>query len=60
MGLSVARKIARELLADAFGGAFELEALPNRAELRLKSTDTVIGYTLSLVRNDDGETVGAA
>jgi nitrogen-specific signal transduction histidine kinase len=34
--------------------------LPNRAELRLKSTDTVIGYTLSLVRNDDGETVGAA
>ena len=42
------------------GGAFELKALPNRAELRLKSTDTVIGYTLSLVRNDDGETVGAA
>jgi PAS domain S-box-containing protein len=42
------------------GGAFELKALPNRAELRLKSTDTVIGYTISLVRNDDGETVGAA
>ena len=42
------------------GGAFELKALPNRAELRLKSTDTVIGYTLSLVRNYDGETVGAA
>ena len=42
------------------GGAFELKALPNRAELRLKSTDTVIGYTLSLVRDDDGETVGAA
>jgi signal transduction histidine kinase len=34
--------------------------LPNRAELRLKSTDKVIGYTLSLVRNDDGEVVGAA
>src|SRR5687767_4214897 len=34
------------------GGAFEMQALPNRAELRLKSTDTVIGYTLSLVRDD--------
>src|SRR5262245_35706836 len=33
------------------GGAFELKTLPNRAELRLKSTDTVIGYTLSLVRD---------
>ena len=42
------------------GGAFELQSLPNRAELRLKSSDVVIGYTLSLVRNDDGETVGAA
>jgi signal transduction histidine kinase len=42
------------------GGAFELKALPNRAELRLKSTDTVIGYTLSLVRDDHGEPVGAA
>jgi PAS domain S-box-containing protein len=42
------------------GGAFELKSLPNRAELRLKSTDTVIGYTLSLVRDDGGETVGAA
>src|SRR5687768_13118655 len=42
------------------GGAFEMQALPNRAELRLKSTDTVIGYTLSLVRDDDGDTVGAA
>ena len=37
------------------GGAFELKSLPNRAELRLKSTDTVIGYTLSLVRDDDGD-----
>lgn len=42
------------------GGAFEMQALPNRAELRLKSTDTVIGYTLSLVRDDHGEPVGAA
>ena len=42
------------------GGAFELKSLPNRAELRLKSTDMVIGYTLSLVRDDDGDPVGAA
>ena len=42
------------------GGAFELKSLPNRAELRLKSTDTVIGYTLSLVRDETQETVGAA
>ncbi|HYB95974.1 MAG TPA: ATP-binding protein [Vicinamibacterales bacterium] len=42
------------------GGAFEMKSLPNRAELRLKSTDTVIGYTLSLVRDDRGEPVGAA
>lgn len=42
------------------GGAFELKSLPNRAELRLKSTDTVIGYTLSLIRDDDGAAIGAA
>jgi len=42
------------------GGAFEMATLPNRAELRLKSTDTVIGYTLSLVRDEAGATVGAA
>ncbi|MGE0040745.1 MAG: nitrogen regulation protein NR(II) [Vicinamibacterales bacterium] len=42
------------------GGAFELASLPNRAELRLKPTNTVIGYTLSLVRDDAGATVGAA
>ncbi len=42
------------------GGAFDMAALPNRAELRLKSTDTVIGYTLSLVRDEAGATAGAA
>ena len=35
-------------------------ALPNRAELRLKSTAKVIGYTLSLVRDERDETIGAA
>ena len=41
-------------------GAFEMATLPNRAELRLTSTNTAIGYTLSLVRDDDGYAVGAA
>jgi signal transduction histidine kinase len=41
------------------GSAFESEYLPNRAELRLGS-GTVIGYTLSLIRDDDGKTTGAA
>jgi len=41
-------------------GAFEMAALPNRAELRLKTSGTVIGYTLSLVRNEQNEPVGAA
>jgi nitrogen-specific signal transduction histidine kinase len=42
------------------GGAFELAALPNRAELRLKPTDKVIGYTLSLIRDEDDHPIGAA
>jgi PAS domain S-box-containing protein len=42
------------------GGAFEMTSLPNRAELRLKSTDTVLGYTLSLIRDDEEIVVGAA
>jgi signal transduction histidine kinase len=42
------------------GTAFESDHLPNRAELRLKSTGRVIGYTLSAIRDDDGLTVGAA
>jgi signal transduction histidine kinase len=39
--------------------AFELSHLPNRAELRLKDLDRVIGYTLSQVRDDHGEVIGA-
>jgi signal transduction histidine kinase len=42
------------------GGAFEMAALPNRAELRLKATGKVIGYTLSLVRDEREHTIGAA
>jgi signal transduction histidine kinase len=40
--------------------AFELSHLPNRVELRLKATGKVIGYTLSLISDDRGETCGAA
>jgi signal transduction histidine kinase len=40
-------------------GAFELSHLPNRAELRLKSTGKVIGYTLSQVRDERGRLTGA-
>jgi PAS domain S-box-containing protein len=39
--------------------AFELSHLPNRAELRLKDLNRVIGYTLSQVKNDAGESIGA-
>ena len=42
------------------GGAFELSHLPNRAELRLKDLDRVIGYTLSQVKDDGGQPTGAA
>jgi signal transduction histidine kinase len=40
-------------------GAFELSHLPNRAELRLKDLDRVIGYTLSQVKDDQGAPIGA-
>ena len=41
-------------------GVFDLHHLPNRAEIRLKPSVKVIGYTLALVRNDAGDVVGAA
>ena len=43
-----------------FAGAFELSHLPNRAELRLKRRNKVIGYTLSQVRDTAGRVSGAA
>src|SRR4029450_10798802 len=55
-----------EVLKDApeivriLGTAFETDYLPNRAELRLKSSGRVIGYTLSLIKDEAGETTGAA
>ena len=40
-------------------GAFDLSHLPNRAELRLRRTNKVIGYTLSQVRDEHGALTGA-
>jgi signal transduction histidine kinase len=41
-------------------GVFDLHHLPNRAELRLRASSKVIGYTLAFVRDDAGVLVGAA
>jgi len=39
--------------------AFDLSHLPNRAELRLKNSEKVIGYTLSHVKDARGRAIGA-
>jgi signal transduction histidine kinase len=39
---------------------FELHLLPNRAEMRLRPSGKVIGYTLALVRDDSGYVIGAS
>jgi nitrogen-specific signal transduction histidine kinase len=46
-------------LIRVLSGAFEMTTLPNRAELRLKDLDRVIGYTLSQVKDDAGQPIGA-
>jgi len=46
-------------LIRVLSAAFEMTTLPNRAELRLKDVDRVIGYTLSQVRDDHGRGIGA-
>jgi two-component system nitrogen regulation sensor histidine kinase GlnL len=46
-------------LARIVASAFELSHLPNRAELRLKSSGKVIGYTISQVRDPRGRLTGA-
>jgi nitrogen-specific signal transduction histidine kinase len=63
-GSDVARPFAevfreRPELIRVLSGAFEMTTLPNRAELRLKDLDRVIGYTLSQVKNDGGHPIGA-
>jgi nitrogen-specific signal transduction histidine kinase len=46
-------------LIRVLAGAFELTTLPNRAELRVKDLDRVIGYTLSRVKDESGRAIGA-
>jgi signal transduction histidine kinase len=47
-------------VARILASAFALTHLPNRAELRLRSSGKVIGYTLSHVRDRRGRPYGAA
>lgn len=49
----------RQDVSRIVAGAFDLSHLPNRAEMRLKSTGKVIGYTLSQVRDRRGHITGA-
>ena len=42
-----------------FNSVFDVSHLPNRAEMRLKGTEKVIGYTLSHVKDAQGASVGA-
>ena len=51
---------SRPTVIRALSGAFELSHLPNRAELRLRDLDRVIGYTLAQVKDESGAPVGAA
>jgi PAS domain S-box-containing protein len=44
-----------EVLVDAF----DVDDLPNRAEMRLRKTGRAIGYTLSRIHDDEGTLVGA-
>jgi signal transduction histidine kinase len=39
---------------------FEVSLLPNRAELRLKNSGKVIGYTIAHVHDDSGDVTGAS
>ena len=52
--------LAHPAIVRVLAGAYELAFLPNRAELRLTPSDKVLGYTLSLIRNSEGLTIGAA
>jgi PAS domain S-box-containing protein len=51
---------AHPAVVRVLAGAYELAFLPNRAELRLTPAEKVLGYTLSLIRNAEGLTIGAA
>lgn len=61
VGRPVAEALRRRPeIVRVLASAFELSYLPNRAELRLKDLDRVIGYTLSQVRDDAETVIGAA
>ena len=47
-------------LVRMLAGVFDLHHLPNRAEMRVRPSGKVIGYTLAFVRDDDGAVIGAA
>src|SRR5437773_37192 len=49
----------RPAVIRVLAGAFEMSHLPNRAELRLKDLNRVIGYTLSQVKDSSGAALGA-
>jgi nitrogen-specific signal transduction histidine kinase len=49
----------RSAVIRVLSGAFEMSHLPNRAELRLKDLNRVIGYTLSQVKDSSGVALGA-
>jgi PAS domain S-box-containing protein len=49
----------RPAVIRVLAGAFELSHLPNRAELRLPDLNRVVGYTLSQVKDERGDTIGA-
>jgi PAS domain S-box-containing protein len=49
----------RPAVVRVLSGAFEARHLPNRAELRLKDLNRVVGYTLSQVKDDAGRPIGA-
>ncbi len=49
----------RPAVIRVLSAAFEMSHLPNRAELRLKDLNRVIGYTLSQVKDASGQALGA-
>src|SRR5437867_7768865 len=49
----------RPAVIRVLAGSFELSHLPNRAELRLPDLNRVIGYTLSQVKDEQREPIGA-
>ena len=49
----------RPAVIRVLAGVFEMSHLPNRAELRLKDLNRVVGYTLSQVKDGSGVPLGA-